>query len=450
MKLAAALVACTVLVCPADVAITHVTLIDTEAGSARRDVTVVISGDRIATVRDAKSIEAPDGAQIIDGRGKFLIPGLWDMHVHMYATPDMNPADGSARTFFAPRFVANGVTGVRSMFDRLTAIEELRTAAVAPRIVTAGPMLDGPHPFWPGAIACETPEQGRAAVRKLKREGVDFIKVYSLLSPDAYLAIADESKKAGLPFAGHVPNSMTVTEASDAGQASVEHLLGVFAACSSRDTELGPQHGKFGESLRAAAQSYDPQKAALLFAKFVKNRTWQTPTLAVLRGAAYLGDPNLAKDDRMDSLPQTIAQFWKGAAAQANPADLNARKQQFERELKLVGAMHRAGVKILAGSDTPNPYVYPGESLHTELQLLVEAGFTPMEAIQAATIRAAEYLGKTDQLGSIAPGKFADLVLLAADPLADIANTRRIEAVILNGKFLDRRALDALLTPDPQ
>ena len=449
MKLAAALVACTVLVCAADVAITHVTLIDTEAGGARRDVTVVISGDRIAAVRDAASTHAPDGAEIIDGRGKFLIPGLWDMHVHMYATPDVNPADASARTFFAPRFVANGVTGVRSMFDRLTTIKELRTTAIAPRIVTAGPMLDGPHPFWPGAIACETPEQGRAAVQKLKGEGVDFIKVYSLLAPATYLAVADESKKAGLPFAGHVPNSVSVSEASDAGQKSVEHLLGVFAACSSRDTELGPERGKFSESLRAAAQSYDPQKAAVLFAKFVKNGTWHTPTLTVLRGAAYLGDPDLAKDDRVDALPQTIAQFWKGAAAQANPADLDVRKQQFERELKLVGAMHRAGVKILAGSDAPNPYVYPGESLHTELQLLVQAGFTAMEAIQAATIRAAEYLGKTNQLGSVAPGKVADLVLLAADPLADIANTRHIEAVILNGKLLDRRALDALLTPHP-
>jgi imidazolonepropionase-like amidohydrolase len=221
----------------------------------------------------------------------------------------------------------------------------------------------------------------------------------------ADLAIADESKKARLRFAGHVPNSMTVAEASDAGESSVEHLLGILTACSSRESELGPGGGKFGESLRAAAESYDARKEAALFAKFVRNDTWQTPTLAVLRGAAHLGDPELSNDNRLRTLPPTIAQFWQGAMAQANPADLAARKQQFKRELKLVGAMHRAWATILAGCDTPNPYVYPGWSLHQELQLLVEAGLSPIEAIQCATIRAA-HISETRM--SPAPSRPAD------------------------------------------
>jgi imidazolonepropionase-like amidohydrolase len=444
VKFALAASICVITGYAGSLAITHVTLVDTRASQARPDMTVVISGDRVVAVGPAGRIHPPRNARIVDARGKFLIPGLWDMHVHLHATLDMNPGDDSARAFFAPRLVASGVTGVRSMFDRLSAIQELRATGIAPRIVTSGLMLDGAHPFWPAAIACGAPEQGRAAVRRLKRDGVDFIKVYSLLSRETYLAIAAEAKRVGLPFAGHVPNVLSVAETSEAGQKSIEHLLGVFAACSSKQPES--PDAKFGAALREAAKSYDAGKASKLFAQFVRNGVWHTPTLAVLRGAAYLGDSEFANDPRMQTLPPIIAEYWRSAAAQADAADALARKQQFERELKLVGAMHHAGVKILAGSDTPNPSVYPGDALHDELELLVRAGFSPMEALQAATIRAAEYLDRTDEFGAVAPGMFADAVLLSADPLADIANTRRIDAVVLKGKLLDRSALDALIT----
>jgi imidazolonepropionase-like amidohydrolase len=386
-------------------AVTHATVIDVESGRGRPDMTVVVDGPRIAAVAPAASAKVPRGARIVDGRGKFLIPGLWDMHVHMFGMLPPTAEDPSGRTYFAPAFLANGITGVRSMYDDLGAIRKLREEIPGFEVVASGPVLDGDPPYFPGFVDCKTSEDARAAVQRVKREGGDFVKVYSLLSREAFFAIVDESAKVGLRFAGHLPNSVTPAEASEAGQLSFEHLMGV------------------------------PNDPAL-FARFVKNGTWQTPTLVALRAPAFAGDPAFENDPRASGVPEPIRQYWKMQLADmehwGNAAD---RKSKFEEQFRTVAAMQRAGVKILAGSDTPNPYVFPGTSLHEELALLVKAGLTPAEALRAATVRPAEFLGRLDRAGSIAPGKDADLVLLDGDPLVDITNTRRISAVILKGKL---------------
>ena len=361
--------------------ITHVTLIDTEAGRARPDVTVIVSGDRITAVGPARSIAVPRGATVLDGRGKFLIPGLWDMHAHLFATLPLDPNDPAPRDYFVPRLVAGGITGVRSMWDDPGAIRRLRAIPGVPRIVSCGPILDGPQPYVPGALAISNAGQARDAVRRLKNDGVDFIKVYSLLPRDAYFAIAEETRAVSLPFAGHIPNSVTPEEASDAGQKSLEHLMGM--------------------------ESVDPRKASALFARFVKNGTWLTPTLTALRGLTLFDDPKQLNDPRIASLPELFQKYWKSGGA-----GVRSDVKTFQGQLELVGALHRAGVKLLAGTDTPNPFVYPGESLHDELELLVKAGLTPIEALRCATLRPAEYLGMPDRLGSISTGKLADLVLL--------------------------------------
>jgi imidazolonepropionase-like amidohydrolase len=386
-------------------AVAHVTVIDVESGRARPDMTVVADGPRISAVTPATGAKVPPGSRIVDGRGKFLIPGLWDMHVHMFGELPPTAEDQSARTYFAPAFLAHGITGVRSMFDDLGAIRKLREEIPGFDVVTAGPVLDGDPPYFRGFIGCKTPEDARRAVQAVKRDGGDFVKVYSLLSREAFFAIADESSKAGLRFAGHLPNSVTAAEASDAGQLSFEHLMGI------------------------------PNDPAL-FARFVKNGTWQTPTLVALRAPAFAGDPAFENDSRVSGVPEPIRQYWKMQLADmANwGKDAADRRSKFEQQLRTVAAMQRAGVKILAGSDTPNPYVFPGISLHEELALLVTAGLTTAEALGAATVRPAEFLGRLDHAGSIVPGKDADLVLLDGDPLADIKNTRRISAVILKGK----------------
>jgi imidazolonepropionase-like amidohydrolase len=388
-----------------------VTVIDTQAGRARPSMTVVVAQGRIASVSPSQELRPPRGARIIDGRGKFLIPGLWDMHAHLHATLEMDERDLSGRSFFAPRLVAHGVTGVRSMFDSWPAIRRLRAEiaagiVVGPRIVASGPMLDGPQPYWPGAIACGTAAQARQAVERLARDGVDFVKIYSWLPRDAFFAIAAEARRAGLPVAGHVPNSVTAAEASAAGQKSIEHLFGVSA---------------------------DPA----LLAALIKNGTAVTPTLVVHRSAASGAE--------LAAIPPSLRQFWLSPARDRSADAAAARR----REMRIVADMHKAGVLILAGSDTPNPYVMPGASLHRELELLVDAGLTPMQALQAATIRAADFLGMADRLGSIAQGNLADLVLLERDPLARIGNTRSIETVVLNGRLIERPELDRCLEARP-
>jgi tetratricopeptide (TPR) repeat protein len=234
-------------------------------------------------------------------------------------------------------------------------------------------------------------------------------------------------KKQGLPFAGHVPDSISVEEASSAGQKSIEHLTGVLSACSSHDI-------------------YDPVKAAAVFAAFKTNHTWQCPTLTVLRLSA--SDPSITNDDRVKYMPPDLRLYWNGRRdswAKKSPAEIAARKKYFQRQLEIVGVMQRAGVDILAGTDTENPYCFPGFSLHDELGWLVQAGLSPMEALQAATRNAARFMGRENELGTVQQGKLADLILLEANPLNDIVNTRKIAAVVYGGRLFPKSSLDKML-----
>jgi imidazolonepropionase-like amidohydrolase len=307
-----------------------VTVIDATGAEAKSDMTVVITGDRITTIGKAAEVKIPKDAQVVEAAGKFLIPGLWDMHTHI-----------AAQDFLA-LFIANGVTGVRDMGGVWEALSLWRKLIkegrlTGPRIVAAGPIVDGPKPVWPFSVAVADEKQARLAVASLKQRGVDFIKVYSLLPREAYFAIADEARKQG----------------------------------------------------------WDPKN-----------------------------------DVRLKSFTSE---------------DMDRARESFQRLLDRVGAIRRAGVELLAGSDTPNPYCFPGFSLHDELALLVKSGLSPMEALQVATRNAAKFLGLLDSLGTIEQGKIADLVLLDANPLAEITNTQKINAVVANGKLIDKAAMQAML-----
>jgi len=360
---------------------------------------------------------------------------------------------------FSELCIANGVTGVRDMFGAMTNIVAERKAIAhgkpGPRIVAAGRIIDGPKPVWPDSITAKDAAEGRAAVLTAKQEGSDFIKVYDRLPRDAYFAIAAEAKRQGMVFAGHVPEAVTAAEASDAGQKSIEHLTGILLACSSR--EAGLRRAVVSESyetnlvnyLTTLMGTYDEKKAQALFARFKRNHTWQCPTLTVLDNISHLDDGNLTNDYRMRYMDVETLKFWD---ARTNPGITNTppdtwavihRTDRVRRDL--VRNMHRAGVDFLAGTDTPNPYCFPGFSLHDELARLVEAGLTPMEALQSATLNPARYFNRLKDLGTVQPGKLADLVLLDANPLTDIHNTTNILAVFANGRFYDRAALDRLL-----
>jgi imidazolonepropionase-like amidohydrolase len=435
--------------------ITHVTVIDPEKSKEIQDRTVIISGDRISEVRDSKGRKPPAGAKVVDGRGRYLIPGLWDMHVHAL----FRERFGS----MFPMFVANGVLGIRDMGTSmpLADIERLRQeiasgSRLGPRFVAAGPLLDGrPKPLRPNFLAITTPEQGRATVDSLKADGADFIKVYSWLSRDTFLAIAGEANKLRIPFAGHVPFSVPALEASDTGMKSMEHLHGVVLSCSAREDELRSEMLKGGANLpgddrlrlemHEAAASYDDRKAAPVFAHLAKNKTWQVPTLVVHVPYVQSFDTRITTDPRLKYIPPSAQQRWAEEAKSSTDGATAART--FENESQIVGAMQRAGVPILAGTDAAwyQPYTYAGFSLHDELALLVRAGLTPMESLQTATINPARFLGMEKDLGTIEKGKIANLVLLDADPVSDIRNTTKISEVFLGGKEFDRPALDKML-----
>lgn len=412
----------------------HVTVIDATGSPAKLDMSIVITGRHITRIGRTATVAVPRGAQVIDGKGKYVIPGLWDMHVHSggYEAGKKN----------LPKVLALGITGVRDMGSPLDEVlrlrQELREGRIAgPRMVVAGPLLQGPLPFKiPLIMSVASDSEARAAVRYLKTRGVDFIKVHDALPANLYFAIASESKKQRIPFAGHVPPSVTALEASNAGQRSIEHLggrfYGVLLSCSNRETELidkireivrgvldslsaqrEPDDSEIFRSTftRPLLDSFDRLKAATLFATFRSNGTWQVPTL--------VGQP--------------IRDAVNGGRKDLTDVDIRYGKLLMKKQLDVVGKMNRAGVKLMAGTDLPLDH----PRLHDELALLVEAGLTPLEALQSATRNPAAFLGMLDSLGTVERGKVADLVILDANPLANIRNSAKIHAVVLAGRMVE-------------
>jgi len=412
-------------------AIRHATVIDGTGAPPKDDMTIVVAGNRIVSIGQSSTLQVPAGAEIVDGAGKFLIPGLQDMHVHLGGYDEGRKA--------LQQLLASGITGVRDMAAPVDEILRLRaetrdTTLPGQRMAVAGPILQRPLPFAVPPMVRMVADRSEAirTVDDLKARGVDFIKVGDTLSRDVYLAIADESKRQRIPFAGHLPASVSAAEASDAGQRSIEHFgsvrfHGVLIACSSQETELGRI---VEEALRAAmvggpspdavlfradfttrvANTYSASKAATLFSSFARNGTWQVPTLVAIRDV------------------------WNSKRSELSQQDMQAGDKVWERYVEMIGAMRKAGVKFLAGSDLPiREGVAP---IHDELVLLVKAGMPPLEALQAATRNPAEFLGALATEGTIEVNKTADLVLLEANPLEDIANTRRIAAVVLSGRLV--------------
>lgn len=409
---------------------THVTVIDATGASPMPDMTLVITGDRITSVARGGQVTIPRGARVVNARGKYLIPGLWDMHVHLSWTTS------SA----LPVLVANGVTSVRDLGGRLSELDEWRTKIAAglltgPRILRAGPILNG-QKFNTYQMVSGNADETRGVVRALKEVGVDFLKTHRRMPRDSYFALIDEAKKQGLTLVGHIPMTVSPEEASDAGQATLEHtetlFEGTFAAALK------------GRKLPEAIRQFRTEDAEKLFARFVKNHTVVDPTLIAYRSYVDAVDPSSPPDPRIRYVALSLKKEWAKLIKPASAEDLAELKATFAELREVVRQMNRSGVTLVAGTDIAGPRV-PGFGLHDELVLFVEAGLTPLQALQAATLTPARVLKKDKDLGSIETGKIADLVLLDGNPLDDIRNTQRIRAVIVNGKLLDRAALDRLL-----
>jgi imidazolonepropionase-like amidohydrolase len=393
----------------------HVTVIDMTGSHPKPDMTIVIQGDRIVAIGKSAKSRIPKDARVIDATGKFLFPGLWDMHVH-FGNEDFD------KNYSLRLYLANGVTGIRLMDGdpayHLWRKEAEGGALSAPLMFISSQMIGS------GDRSYLSEARVREEVRNAKMEGADFIKVHDNFLNESYFALIDEAKRVKLFVAGHVPTSIKAAEASEAGQRSIEHSTGLDEAKA------------------------DTKKAEELIAVFKKNHTWLCPTLIMRWSYAVLDDPSRANDPRL----KYVKPRWKnGWLNQTNDtpkmpsSEWEQRKETVRKEKSLVAKMARSGIGILAGTDHVSPYIFAGFSLHDELAILVEAGLTPMQALQAATINPAKFLNKLDSLGTIEKGKRADLVLLDANPLENIRNTQRINAVVANGRYFSKEALQQIL-----
>ena len=417
------------------IALTHVTVIDGKGSDARGDLTVVIEGDRIIDIGPQAQI--PKGAQVVNAAGKFLMPGLWDMHTHL----------GKPGEVVFPALISNGVTSVREMGgdgEATIALREKvkRGEVLGPRIKATGLILENPRfiqvleritgeSLAGKRIGVANADDAKRAVEANVKMGADFLKIRTHASRDAYFAIASEARRVGLALVGHLPSGISAIDASNAGQRSIEHGWVML--------EKIPE-----DKLKETA------------AQLIKNDTYVVPTLVAGRGfretpddqvLAIVDDKNGVIDARRKYVPQSLADFWR---KQIEMKKFESEKLDWmevrRNNLEIFRILYKSRVKMMAGTDLGAPLCYPGFSLHDELELMVsDIGLTPTEALQSATRLPAEFIGLGATLGTIEKGKLADLVLLDANPLLDIKNTRRITAVIVGGRMLDKAELNSMM-----
>ncbi len=415
------------------VAFENVTVIDATGAPPARGMTVTTVDKQIARIEPAPRARLSATAQRIDGTGRFLIPGLWDMHVHLTSTTETA----------CPALVANGVTGVRDMGGDLALIDWMRDriqrgALVGPEVFRAGPFVDGSKPGVADRLVVGTAADGRTAARFLSNRGVDHVKTHTATPRAAYFALVSEARLAGLKVVGHVPFDVTPEEAVDAGQYSIEHVVSLFEGPVAKVVQS--THVSQEQALATLSDAHFTALANRMHAK----GTWFDPTLIAYWSRAHQWE--LADDVRNTYMSATARGAWKSFRDLPDTPEMRALQERaFARFTEITSVVKRQGVRFLAGTDLGAKYAYPGFSLHDELGLLHKAGLTSMEALQAATRNAAESLGILHRSGTIELGKAADLVLLDADPLMDIRNTTKIVGVMRDGRFHDRGELDALL-----
>lgn len=425
-----------------DLVIIHATVIDASQPVPRPEQTIVIRGNRIITVGPTATTPRPPASRQVDANGRYVIPGLWDMHAHM-------DVPGGRRVLQA--YIYNGVTGTRDMaghWDTLTTWRREIAAGrlVGPRIYASGPYLDGnPQPI--PEILVNTPDDARRGVDSLKALGVDVVKIHTGLTREAYFAAARRARELKIPFAGHVPRAITAIEASDSGQRSIEHLLTVPTPCTPAESiallPRYPVQRVFGPCSSASL--------APIWAAFVKNHTWVTPTYVASVEIAHWPKVGVPGDSFAKFVPDTLRKFVASIfpVPDSIPPDADVTgRALFDKRLALAGEMVRAGVPLLAGTDSPLRNSPPGFGLAEELRLLARGGLTPFDVLKVATWEPASYFGMLDRAGTVEPGRLADLVILEDDPLADPSAYRSVNAVVADGRLYtleDRRLILARL-----
>lgn len=442
-----------------ELAITNVHVVDVRAGVVDSNRTVLISGGRIAAVTAADQATPAPGTTVIDAAGAFLIPGLWDMHAHLRGN-GLPP--WLATDWLMPLALAHGVTGVRDMTSDCDGPAQgpvcLAQMVEWQKRIESGELL-GPrlmalssfqiNPPWRYTVS--EPE-ARGMVQALAGMGVPNLKIYDRLAPEAFVWFSDEASTLGLGVWGHVPLRMSALAASRAGLRSIEHARDLLFDCfpgaeafrAAATSSTAPV-----DVMRRMVDEHDAGVCAAILAELATNGTWYVPTHVTRRRDAFARDSAFRDDPRARFVLPTIqAEFVRhlDRIVALDSAAKGATFLDFYRQgLAITGAAHRAGVPIMVGSDAPDAFVFPGSAVHDEMGELVAAGLSPAEALRAATWNGAVFLNVSDAYGSVESGKRADLVLLAANPLEDIGNTRRITALFFGGRHFDRSALDQLL-----
>jgi len=427
-----------------DLLITNVFIIDVATGEILPNRTVAIDGDEITAIY-TKSIKPGKQTVVVDGSGKYLIPGLWDMHVHHnWNYDDTNEL-----------LLANGVTGAREMWGDMGIKRKMEEERAAGKpiidIYTAGVIIDGAPQIWPGSDEVTDPADAAALVRCQIEQGADFIKIYSRLDSACFYAIAETAKELGVPFAGHVPVRVPIADATAAGMHTMEHLYGL-EQLAAHDTIVAQSNqmrksGKYVEGLFHILTHIDTVRLDQGVAELVKTGTWFSPTMVTARGFYFQYDSAFTADQRVKYLPKHLIWNWYPSRMFGPKPDgkaLAMREALWQLNLAILRSLVRNGASIIAGTDYPNSWSFPGFGLHDELDIYVQAGMTPLQALQTAALNPSKVMNN-EKIGGIEKGKLASLVLLNSNPLDDINALRHIESVILRGSVYDRNALDAML-----
>jgi imidazolonepropionase-like amidohydrolase len=433
-------------------------LIDVAGGKAVAHRSIAVAGDTILAVGSAKAIERHYTArQRIDARGQYVMPGLWDMHVHFGGGPALIEENKA----LLPLYVAHGITTVRDASgdlpnEVLAWRREIADGKLfGPTLLSSGPKIEGIKPVWKGTIETGSQADVDAAVTRLQALGVDFVKITdSTLKPELFLYAVRKARAAGLRVSGHIPLALTVDQAVDAGISSIEHIDYAVKAGVRDEAAIAADFaaGRIdrAEAYRRLDAGFDPTVAMAAYRKLAAKGVFVTPTLNGSRIIAYLDKDDHKGDDYLKLIgPGLRATYaWRvERAAKADAAAIAARHAQFESEAAVLPMLQRAGVTIMAGTDAGflNSFNYTGLALHQELALFVEKGLTPAQALAAATRAGPAWFGKLDRYGAVEAGKAADLVLLDRNPLQDIDATRAIRTVVMRGTPYDRAALDKML-----
>ncbi|MGO4466780.1 amidohydrolase family protein [Pseudoduganella sp. RAF53_2] len=441
----------------ADVALTQATIIDVASGRLIQGKSVVLKGDTIIAVVDDKALKNYAPKHTYQLKGKYLMPGLWDSHVHFGGGPALIEENKQ----LLPLYLAHGITTVRDCAGDLPdSVREWRDQInkgelEGPTILTSGPKLEGYKPLWKGTIEVGTPEEVSKALDYLQSRRVDFVKITeNTLKPEIYLEALRQAKERGMRTSGHVPVQLTLDQMFNAGLGTVEHESYMLRGATPREAELTAQvaAGKITgrEAMRASLESYDEAAARATFRRMAAAGTAIVPTLIGSEATAYLDQNDHAHDAYLQYIGKGLRATYDWRVQRAAKDDASAiafRHALYEKSASLLPLMQQEGVSIIAGTDAGflNSFDYPGQGLHDELGIFVKYGLTPHQALNAAVLAGPRFLGKQQRYGAVEAGKAADLLVLDADPLKDIAATRKIRLVVSHGKAYDRAQLDAML-----